>query len=123
MGAGASYLGISDHSQSVRYAGGLLEEDLARQAVEIDEGTRKHDDLRVAKAEVDILPDGTLDYPDGVLERLDFVVASVHTHLEDGRGGDDGARRRPCGTARRSWPTPPGGFSCSARDFGCASTK
>ena len=83
--AGASYLGISDHSQSVRYAGGLLEEDLARQAVEIDKWNRKHDDLRIWKgAEVDILPDGTLDYPDRVLERLDFVVASVHTNLNMG---------------------------------------
>lgn len=80
--AGASYLGITDHSQSVRYAGGLLEEDLARQAVEIDAWNREHPALRILKgAEVDILPDGTLDYPDRVLERLDFVVASVHTSL------------------------------------------
>jgi DNA polymerase (family 10) len=82
VAAGALYLGISDHSQSVRYAGGLSEEDLARQGKEIDRWNSKSRTLRILKgAEVDILPDGTLDYPDRVLERLDFVVASVHMNL------------------------------------------
>jgi len=85
VAAGALYLGISDHSQSVRYAGGLSEEDLARQGKEIDKWNSKSRDLRILKgAEVDILPDGTLDYPDRVLERLEFVVASVHTNLNMG---------------------------------------
>ena len=80
---GASYLGISDHSQSARfYANGLTEEDLARQGVEIDAWNKKAKKLRVLKgAEVDILPDGSLDYPDKVLARLDFVVASIHASL------------------------------------------
>jgi len=83
--AGAEYLGISDHSQSVRYAGGLSEEDLIRQGREIDKWNSKSRDLRILKgAEVDIMPDGTLDYPDRVLERLEFVVASVHTNLNMG---------------------------------------
>lgn len=82
VAAGALYLGISDHSQSVRYAGGLSEEDLARQGKEIDKWNSKSRDLRILKgAEVDIMPDGTLDYPDRVLERLEFVVASVHTNF------------------------------------------
>lgn len=80
---GASYLGISDHSQSARfYANGLTEEDLERQGAEIDAWNKKAKKLRVLKgAEVDILPDGSLDYPDKVLARLDFVVASVHASL------------------------------------------
>jgi DNA polymerase (family 10) len=82
VAAGASYLGITDHSVSVRYAGGLSEEDLKRQEKEIDKWNSASKSLRILKgAEVDILPDGTLDYPDRVLERLDFVIASVHTNL------------------------------------------
>lgn len=80
--AGASYLGITDHSVSVRYAGGLSEEDLQRQQKEIDKWNSTSKSLRILKgAEVDILPDGALDYPERVLERLDFVIASVHTNF------------------------------------------
>jgi DNA polymerase (family 10) len=79
---GAQYLGISDHSASARYAGGLSEADLERQWAEIDAWNAKSKKLRILKgAEVDILPDGALDYPDRVLEKLDFVVASVHTNF------------------------------------------
>ncbi len=68
---GARYLGLSDHSASARYAG-----------AEIDAWNKKSKKLRLLKgAEVDIQPDGTLDYPDRVLEKLDFVIASVHTNL------------------------------------------
>jgi DNA polymerase (family 10) len=79
---GARYLGISDHSASARYAGGVSEENLRLQWAEIDAWNKKSKTLRILKgAEVDILPDGTLDYPDRVLAKLDFVVASVHTHF------------------------------------------
>src|SRR2546427_5984241 len=79
---GATYLGISDHSASARYAGGLSEEALERQWAEIDAWNAGSKKLRILKgAEVDILPDGTLDYPDRVLQKLDFVVASVHTNF------------------------------------------
>ncbi|HKQ18792.1 MAG TPA: DNA polymerase/3'-5' exonuclease PolX [Candidatus Eisenbacteria bacterium] len=80
---GASYLGISDHSQSARfYANGLTEEDLLRQEAEIDAWNKKSKQLRILKgAEVDILPDGSLDYADKILSRLDFVVASIHASL------------------------------------------
>jgi DNA polymerase (family 10) len=78
---GAEYLGISDHSASARYARGLSEQDLKLQGAEID-GWNKRSKLRILKgAEVDILPDGTLDYPDRILEKLEFVVASVHTNF------------------------------------------
>ncbi len=77
---GANYLGISDHSQSVAYAGGLSVASLKKQEAEIDAWNKKSKKLRIFKGtEVDILPDGTLDYPDKVLERLDFVIAAIHS--------------------------------------------
>ena len=82
---GAKYLGISDHSASARYARGLSEEDLRRQWKEIDAWNEKSKKLRILKgSEVDILPDGSLDYPDRVLEKLDFVIVSVHTNFTMG---------------------------------------
>ena len=79
---GASYLGIADHSQTARYANGLSVENLKKQGREIDRWNAKSKKLRIFKGtETDILPDGTLDYPDSVLERLDFVVAAVHTNM------------------------------------------
>jgi DNA polymerase (family 10) len=77
---GASYLGIADHSQVARYANGLTEADLKKQRAAIDAWNEEHPELRVLHGcEVDILPDGTLDFPDRVLARLDFVVASIHS--------------------------------------------
>ncbi|TMC67840.1 MAG: DNA polymerase/3'-5' exonuclease PolX [Chloroflexi bacterium] len=89
---GASYLGISDHSASALYAHGLSEADLKRQHKEIDTWNAKSKKLRILKgAEVDILPDGTLDYPDKVLARLEFVIASIHTNFT--MGEDEMTRR------------------------------
>jgi len=89
---GASYLGISDHSASALYAHGLSEADLKRQHKEIDAWNAKSKKLRILKgAEVDILPDGTLDYPDKVLARLEFVIASIHTNFT--MGEDEMTRR------------------------------
>jgi DNA polymerase (family 10) len=79
---GASYLGIADHSRAARYAGGLDEAALRRQRTEIDRWNDRNPKLRILHGcEVDILPDGSLDFPDSVLERLDFVVASVHSNF------------------------------------------
>jgi DNA polymerase (family X) len=79
---GAKYLGIADHSASARYANGLSEADLARQGEEIDRWNQRSKTLRILKgAEVDILPDGALDYSDQILARLDFAIASIHSHL------------------------------------------
>lgn len=79
---GADYLGIADHSVSARYANGLTEADLKRQGAAIDAWNAGSKKLRILKgSEVDILPDGSLDFPDRVLERLDFVVASIHTNF------------------------------------------
>jgi DNA polymerase (family X) len=83
--AGYQYLGITDHSQAAAYAGGLKGDDLARQADEIDEVNARIDGIRVLKGvEADILQDGRIDYEDRVLERLDFVIASVHSRFNMG---------------------------------------
>jgi len=76
---GYEYVAVCDHSRSAAYAGGLTPERLKEQGAEIDALNRRRKGFRVLKgAEVDILPDGRLDFPDKVLEGLDFVVASVH---------------------------------------------
>lgn len=81
--AGLEYVGITDHSQSAFYAGGLKEDDLARQREEIAALREKYPDMGIyCGVESDIRADGSLDYPDAVLEKLDFVIASVHSGLK-----------------------------------------
>jgi DNA polymerase (family 10) len=77
---GYQYFGVADHSKSAHYAGGLRIEEIAEQQTEVDALNRRYGSaFRVFKGiESDILPDGSLDYPDDVLARFDFVVASVH---------------------------------------------
>jgi DNA polymerase (family X) len=83
--AGYEYLGVTDHSQAAAYAGGLRPDDLARQADEIDEVNGKLTGFRVLKGiEADILQDGSVDYDERVLERLDFVIASIHSRFNMG---------------------------------------
>jgi len=89
---GFQYLGLSDHSQSAFYAHGLKEDAILRQHEEIDEVNAAMDDFVVLKGiESDILADGSLDYDDDVLERMDFVVASVHGHF--GMSREDQTKR------------------------------
>jgi DNA polymerase (family 10) len=79
---GWGYLGISDHSQSAFYAGGLTAESLARQHEEIDAINASFSDFRVLKGvEADILPCGRIDYPVEVLDKFDYVIASVHSRF------------------------------------------
>jgi len=79
---GYRYVGITDHSQSAAYAGGLREADLERQWAEIEAVNARVDGIRVLKGvEADILQDGALDYPAHVLEQLDFVIGSVHSRF------------------------------------------
>jgi len=77
---GYEYFGVADHSKSAHYAGGLSMEEIAEQQVEADRLNETYGGkFRIFKGiESDILPDGSLDYPDDVLRRFDFVVASVH---------------------------------------------
>jgi len=76
------YIAITDHSKSVRVAHGLSEEDLLRQIEEIDKLNKLIGFDFIKKGiEVDILLDGSLDLSDEVLSKLDWVVASIHTHF------------------------------------------
>ena len=79
---GWSYLGISDHSQSAFYAGGLTREAVLAQHEEIDRVNATLTDFRVLKGiEADILADGRVDYDAETLERFDYVIASVHSRF------------------------------------------
>jgi len=82
---GWSYLGISDHSQSAFYAGGLSRDAVARQHDEIDELNATLGDFRLLKGiEADIRVNGELDYDDRTLERFDYVIGSVHSQFKLG---------------------------------------
>ncbi len=78
------YFGVTDHSKSAHYAGGLSIEEIAAQHGAIEKLNRTSGkDFHIFKGiESDILADGTLDYPEAVLERFDFVVASVHSRFK-----------------------------------------
>lgn len=77
---GYEYLVISDHSRAAAYAGGLGIEKLRAQGEAIRAFNESGHAVRVLHGnEVDILPDGTMDYPDEVLAELDVVIASVHS--------------------------------------------
>ena len=80
---GYGYFGVADHSQSAGYAGGLSIEEVEAQHAAIDElNAGLGDSFRIFKGiESDILADGSLDYPDDVLARFDFVIASVHSRF------------------------------------------
>src|SRR5262249_61390032 len=85
---GLEYIAITDHSPSARIANGLDIDRLERKIEEV-EALRKKRGRRKPRiligAEVDILPDGRLDYPDEVLARLDVVVASLHGAFRQSR--------------------------------------
>lgn len=80
---GYEYVGITDHSQSLGVANGLSVErlrgnmDIARNIMERVEGVKV-----LIGAEVEILEDGKLDYPDDVLEELDYVIGAVHSKFK-----------------------------------------
>jgi DNA polymerase (family X) len=76
---GYEYVAITDHSASSAVAHGLDQDRLARQADAIAAARERHPRIAILHgAEVDILPDGSLDFPDPVLEQLDLVLASLH---------------------------------------------
>ncbi|MBO8142195.1 MAG: DNA polymerase/3'-5' exonuclease PolX [Firmicutes bacterium] len=79
---GYEYVAITDHSRSLGIARGLTPERLEEQLEEIRRLNRRWDDFRILTGcEVDILRDGSLDFDDELLSRLDVVVASVHSGL------------------------------------------
>jgi DNA polymerase (family X) len=83
---GYEYIGISDHSQSLKIARGVSVEDLEAQIRFIDKLNVRLRGIRVLKSsEVDILADGSLDYPDDLLKELDYTVCSIHSRFALGR--------------------------------------
>jgi DNA polymerase (family 10) len=77
---GHDYLAITDHSATHGFGNHVSPDDLRRQIERVHEVDAGMEDFRVlAGSEVNILPDGSLDYDDELLEQLDWVVASVHT--------------------------------------------
>jgi len=77
---GYEYVAITDHSETLKVAGGLSKEELIKSIETVRKINEKIDGFRVLTgAEVEILGDGRLDYPDSVLRDLDIVVAAVHS--------------------------------------------
>jgi DNA polymerase (family X) len=83
---GYEYTGITDHSQSLKIAGGVPVDDLWKQVRFIDKLNERLTGIRVLKSsEVDILADGSLDYPDDLLKELDYTVCSIHSRFGLGK--------------------------------------
>lgn len=76
--AGYEYLVITDHSASMGFGAEVSDDQLRRQ-IDAVRGTEIDGMQVLIGSEVNILPDGSLDYPDELLATLDWVVASVHT--------------------------------------------
>ena len=75
---GMSYITITDHSPAASYAGGVTIERLPLQWREIADAQAQVPIKLLRGTESDILREGDLDYPDGVLESLDVIIASIH---------------------------------------------
>ena len=79
---GYEYLAICDHSQRITIAHGLDAKRLAAQMEEIDRLNESFKGLTLLKgAEVDILENGTLDFPNEILARLDLTVCAIHSQF------------------------------------------
>jgi DNA polymerase (family 10) len=78
---GYAYLGLTDHSQTAHYAGGLKADEVLAQQKQIEKlNKRLGAKFHVFKGiESDILGDGSLDYPEDILARFDLVIASIHS--------------------------------------------
>ena len=80
LGRGWEYLAVTDHSQSHGFGDHVTTEALEARIEEVAELNARLDGITIlAGTEVNILPDGSLDYPDELLSRLDWVIASIHT--------------------------------------------
>ncbi|WP_035664000.1 DNA polymerase/3'-5' exonuclease PolX [Halalkalibacter akibai] len=83
---GYQYIAITDHSQYLRVANGLSVARLKEQHARIRELNDQYDDITIFTGiEMDILPDGSLDYDDEVLAEVDFVIAAIHSSFQQDR--------------------------------------
>lgn len=77
---GYKYIAITDHSQSLKIAGGLTEKRLREQMEEIQKLNQELKDFTILSGiEVDIKSDGSLDFSDEMLSKLDVVIAAIHS--------------------------------------------
>lgn len=86
MSIGLEYIAITDHSQSLGVASGLKPERLKKQWAEIERFNKRlrqsGKNFQILKAsEVNILKDGSLDYPDDILAAADLILAAIHDHF------------------------------------------
>lgn len=80
---GYEYFAITDHGPSLAMTQGLDDGKAREQWEEINRLEEKYEGIRILRGmEVDILKDGTLDMDEETLEKLDLVVASIHSHLD-----------------------------------------
>lgn len=83
---GYEYIAITDHSKYLKVANGLDEARLRKQREEIDKLNETFDSFHIfAGIEMDILPDGSLDFSDEFLKEMDFVIASIHSNFSQSR--------------------------------------
>lgn len=79
---GYTHLVITDHSRYLTVANGLTPERLREQIAEIRALNLEYTDIEIfCGTEMDILPDGTLDFDDEILRELDFVIAAIHSNF------------------------------------------
>jgi len=80
---GYKYMAITDHSKNLAFANGLDDKRAVEHIARIRAANDAMDGIRIfAGIEVDILADGSLDLSDSVLEQMDIVIASVHSHFD-----------------------------------------
>ncbi len=92
---GYEYLAITDHSATHGFGNDVSPEQLRRQIELVHEANERVQGIELlAGSEVNILPDGSLDYDDDLLGSLDWIIASAHTVVRHGRARDDRAHRR-----------------------------
>jgi len=83
---GYSYIAITDHSQSLKVAGGVSVKDMYRKKDEIEKLNKRLKDFRVFfGTEVDIDSEGNLDYRDGLLKECEIVIAAIHTGFKQSK--------------------------------------
>jgi len=80
---GHKFVGVADHSQSLKIANGLSEERVVKKLKEVEKINKKYSDFRVlCGTECDIKSDGSLDYPNKILKKIDFVYIGIHSSFK-----------------------------------------
>lgn len=79
---GYKYIAITDHSKSQRIAQGMSVKEIKKQWEEVDKAAKNQKAKVLKGVEVDILPDGSLDYSDKILKQLDIVLVSIHSRFK-----------------------------------------